>query len=85
MSHLVTSCFILPGIATGPPKNYEILLGKLSDYIGVGIYDNYTAFKISEITDVNMVMDALPNITWTKELKQQLQDIMISQSIQTLN
>jgi len=80
MTHLIQSCFILPGIAVGPPKNYEIISGPLSDYIGVGIYNNCTAFKISEISDVNMVIDALPNITWTKQLQQQLQDIMICQS-----
>lgn len=78
MSHLQPQCFVLPGIATGPPNNYEILSGPLSDYLGVGIYNNYVAFKISEITDSNEVISSTPNINWTDKLRKQLKEVLSS-------
>lgn len=78
MSHLIPKCFILPGIATGPPNNYEILSGPLSNYLGVGLYNNYKAFKINEITNADIVIEDMPNINWTDELRDQLKEILSS-------
>jgi hypothetical protein len=75
--HFKPKCFILPGIATGPPNNWQSLnLSNLSQYIGIGIYNSYYAYTLDYIRSCTDYSQLNPNIEFTPELREQLLSLL---------